>query len=42
VAPAELHDLAFQLSAVLDFAEEIQRMVLDQLTLPVDTSIRAL
>ena len=42
VAPAELHDLAFQLSVVLDFAEEIQRMVLDQLTLPVDTSIRAL
>ncbi|MFL5470893.1 MAG: hypothetical protein ACJ8AM_00910 [Gemmatimonadales bacterium] len=42
IAPAELHDLAFQLSAVLDFAEEIQRMVLDQLTLPVDTSIRAL
>src|SRR4029078_1313840 len=42
VAPAELHDLAFQLSAVLDFAEEIQRMVLDQLTLPVDTPIRAL
>ncbi|MFL5511913.1 MAG: hypothetical protein ACJ8CN_05690 [Gemmatimonadales bacterium] len=42
IAPAELHDLAFQLSAVLDFADEIQRMVLDQLTLPVDTSIRAL
>jgi hypothetical protein len=42
IAPAELHDLAFQLSAVLDFAEEIQRMVLDQLTVPVSTSIRAL
>ncbi|HSJ75165.1 MAG TPA: hypothetical protein VK899_03120 [Gemmatimonadales bacterium] len=42
MAPAELHDLAFQLSAVLGFAEEIQRMVLDQLTLPVDTSIRTL
>jgi hypothetical protein len=38
--PAELHDLAAQLSAVLDFAAEIQRMVLDQLTGPASTPIR--
>jgi hypothetical protein len=38
--PAELHDLADQLSAVLDFAAEIQRMVLEQLTSPVSTPIR--
>lgn len=38
--PAELNDLAAQLSAVLDFASEIQRMVLDQLTAPVATPIR--
>lgn len=40
VAPAELHDLATQLSAVLDFATEIQRMIMTELTAPVDTPIR--
>jgi hypothetical protein len=38
--PAELHSLVAQLSAVLDFAAEIQRLVLDQLTTPVPTPIR--
>jgi hypothetical protein len=38
--PAELHDLAAELSAVLDFAAEIQRMVLDQLTEPPESPIR--
>jgi hypothetical protein len=38
--PAELHELADQLAAVLDFAAEIQRMVLDQLTTPTPTPIR--
>jgi hypothetical protein len=38
--PAELHELADQLSAVLDFAAEIQRMVLNQLTTPATTPIR--
>jgi hypothetical protein len=38
--PSEVHDLAFQLSAVLDFAAEIQRMVLTELTTPVPTAIR--
>jgi hypothetical protein len=38
--PAELHDLADQLSAILDFAVEIQRLILDQLTTPPETSLR--
>jgi hypothetical protein len=38
--PAELHDLVAQLSAVLDFATEVQQMVLDQLTTPPDTPVR--
>ena len=38
--PAELHDLAAQLSEVLDFAAEIQRMVLNQLSTPIATPIR--
>lgn len=38
--PSELHDLAFQLSAVLDFAAQIQRMVLTELTAPAPTPIR--
>jgi hypothetical protein len=38
--PAELHDLAAELSAVLDFAAEIQRMVLDQLTEPPESPLR--
>jgi hypothetical protein len=40
--PAELHDLAAQISAVLDFAAEIQRLVLNQLTTPPPTPIRAI
>lgn len=39
--PSELHDLAFQLSVVLDFAAQIQRMVLDQL-IPAPTLIRVI
>jgi hypothetical protein len=38
--PAELHDLAAELSAVLEFAAEIQRLVLDQLTGSVPTPFR--
>jgi hypothetical protein len=40
VDPAELHDLASQLSAVLDFAAELQRLVLEELSAPVPTAIR--
>ena len=40
--PSELHDLAFQLSAVLDFAAQIQQMVLDQLIAPVSTPVRVI
>jgi hypothetical protein len=38
--PAELHDIAEQLSAVLDMASELQRMVLEELTAPPETPIR--
>ncbi len=38
--PSELQDLAYQLSVVLDFASEIQRMLLDELTTPVMTPLR--
>jgi hypothetical protein len=38
--PAELHDLAAELSAVLEFASEIQQLLLDLLTTPAPTSIR--
>jgi hypothetical protein len=38
--PAELHDLAAELSAVLDFATEIQQLLLDLLTTPAPTSLR--
>jgi hypothetical protein len=38
--PAELHQLAAELSAVLDFAAEIQRMALIELTAPPPTPIR--
>ena len=38
--PAELHELVTQLSAVLDFAAEIQRLVLTRLTTPSPTPIR--
>jgi hypothetical protein len=40
--PAELHDVALQLSAVLEFALEIQRQILDELTAPITTPIRLL
>jgi hypothetical protein len=38
--PAELHDLVAQLSAVLDFATEVQAMILSELTTPVATPLR--
>lgn len=38
--PAELLELTDELAAVLDFAAEVQQMVLDQLTLPVASPIR--
>lgn len=38
--PDELHDLAAELSAVLEFATEIQQLLLELLTTPVPTSIR--
>jgi hypothetical protein len=38
--PAELHDLAAQLSAVLEFAIEMQRLLVDELTTPAPSSIR--
>jgi hypothetical protein len=38
--PAELHHLADELSAVVDFAAEIQRQIMSQLTAPVPTPIR--
>jgi hypothetical protein len=38
--PSELQDLAYQLSVVLDFASEIQRMLLLELTTPVPTPLR--
>ena len=38
--PAELHQLADELSAVLDFAAEIQRLALTELTTPPPTPIR--
>jgi hypothetical protein len=40
--PADLHDLAAQLSEVLEFAAEIQRMVLTELTAPAPTPIRVI
>jgi hypothetical protein len=38
--PSELHELVTQLSAVLDFATEMQRLVLTRLTTPSPTPIR--
>ena len=38
--PAELQDLVGELSAVLDFATEIQHQVVEQLTAPPPTPIR--
>lgn len=40
--PSELRDVVSQLCAVLDFASEIQRRILDELTAPVSTPIRVL
>jgi hypothetical protein len=40
--PSEVHDLATELSAVLDFAAEIQRRILAELTTPFPTPIRLL
>lgn len=40
IEPSELHELAAQLQAVLDFAAEIQRLALTQLTTPLPTPIR--
>ena len=41
VDPSELHDLAYQLSVVLDIAAEIQRRALTELITPPPTPIRA-
>jgi hypothetical protein len=38
--PSELQDLAFQLCVVLDVASEIQRMLLEELTIPPSTPLR--
>jgi hypothetical protein len=40
--PTALHDLVDQLSGVLDFASDIQEQVLDRLTTPPPTPIRAI
>jgi hypothetical protein len=40
--PAEVHDLAFELTVVLDFAAEIQRLLLTELVTPPPTPIRLL
>ena len=40
--PSALHDLVDQLSGVLDFASDIQEQVLDRLTTPPPTPIRAI
>jgi acyl transferase domain-containing protein len=41
IDPADLHDLAYQLSVVLDIAAEIQRRALTELITPPPTPIRA-
>jgi hypothetical protein len=38
--PSELRELVEQLSAVLDFAAEVQQIMLEQLTTPIPTAIR--
>jgi hypothetical protein len=38
--PSELHDLAYELSVVLDFAAQIQQMVLTELITPPPTPTR--
>lgn len=40
--PTELRDLAAQLSEVLEFAAEMQRLVLTELTAPMPTAIRVI
>jgi hypothetical protein len=40
VHPAELRELTDELAAVLDFAAEVQQMVLEQLTMPIISPIR--
>ena len=40
VDPSELHDLAYQLSVVLDIAAEIQQRALTELITPPETPIR--
>ena len=40
VEPAELNDLVGELSAVLEFAAEIQRLVVGELTTPLPTGMR--
>ncbi|HEX5963540.1 MAG TPA: hypothetical protein VFY42_07425 [Gemmatimonadales bacterium] len=40
--PAEVHDLAFELTVVLDFAAEIQRLLLTELVTPPQTPVRLL
>ena len=38
--PSELHDLAYELSVVLDFAAQIQQMLLNQLIVPPQVPTR--
>lgn len=38
--PFQLHELAAELAAVLEFAVEMQRLILNELTTPAPTSIR--
>ena len=38
--PSELHDLAYELSVVLDFAAEIQQMALSKLITPAPSPLR--
>lgn len=40
IDPSELHDIAAQLQGVLDFAAEIQRLALNQLTTPIPIPAR--
>lgn len=40
--PSRVYDVAAQLSVVLDFAAEIQRRILEELTTPFPTSVRLL
>jgi hypothetical protein len=40
IDPAELHDLAFQLWVVLDFAAQVQRLALIELITPPPTRTR--